>query len=213
MPPFVLGDIIGGRTPAPRYQLNPSPQTLGRGFKAPRRPFSASNWPLPIVNRPRGAMNFEVIFTASGPLAGAGARPGRLYPSTCASKPASAKRGGDVCGGDHGAVAHPGAALGQVDVGLVDAGQVVQHEHHGVGGVLVGEAGDVERWSRAWRDDAGARVSLVVVRVGAAVGRHPWATRALGGMAGACRGAARPLRRVLSSQMGAFPAPIGHKPL
>ena len=90
MPPFVLGDIIGGRTPAPRYQLNPSPQTLGRGFKAPRRPFSASNWPLPIVNRPRGAMNFEVIFTASGPLAGAGARPGRLYPSTCASKPASA---------------------------------------------------------------------------------------------------------------------------
>ena len=28
--------------------------------------------------------------------------------------------------------------------GLVDAGQVVQHEHHGVGGVLVGQAGDVE---------------------------------------------------------------------
>ena len=37
--------------------------------------------------------------------------------------------GGDVFGGDHGAVAHPGAAFGQVDVGLVDAGQVVQHEH------------------------------------------------------------------------------------
>ena len=89
-------------------------------------------------------MDFEVLFhafRANGWRRGAA---GAALPAHLRIKAGFGQRGGDVFGGDHGAVAHPGAALGQVDVGLVDAGQVVQHEHHGVGGVLVGEAGDVE---------------------------------------------------------------------
>ncbi len=75
------------------------------------------------------------------PFAGHRPAPGRAgapLPAHLSLVPGLGQRGGDVFGSNHGAVAHPGGVRGQVDVGLVDARQVVQHKHHGVGGVLVG---------------------------------------------------------------------------